>query len=120
MDAMAAKVCPLCHCSSPGSAWQCRCGYEFGQSIDKVRVLLRDAQTSARILLVVMLVLDAAAIAGTIYLMVHGCLVYSGLVTVLLIVGTVRMARKLRIVRESLRQLAERHAPLPKATLRKR
>ena len=120
MDAMAAKVCPLCHRSNPPSEWQCRCGYEFGQSIDKVRVLLRDAQTNARILLVVMLVLDAATIAGTIYLMMHGWVVYSWLVSVLLIVGTVRTARKLRIVRESLRQLAERHAPLPKATLRER
>jgi len=120
MGAMAAKVCPLCHRSSPGSAWQCHCGYEFGQSIDKVRVLLRDAQTNARIVLVVMLVLDALAIAGTIYLMAHGWLVYWGLVTGLLILGTVRAARKLWIVRESLRQLAERHAPLPKAKLRKR
>jgi hypothetical protein len=118
--AMAAKVCPLCHCPSPDSAWQCPCGYEFGQSADKVRLLLRDAQTNARILLVVMLVLDAAAIAGTIYLAVHGWIVYSVPATVLLIIGTVRMVRKLRIVRESLRQLDERHAPLPRATLRER
>lgn len=116
---MAAKVCPLCHRSSPHSAWQCQCGYEFGQSVDKVRVLLRDARTNARILLVVMLVLDAAAIAGTIYLMAHGWLVYSSMLTALLIIGTVRMASKLRIVRESLRQLDERHAPLPTATVRK-
>jgi hypothetical protein len=120
MDAMAVKVCPLCHRSSHSSAWQCHCGYEFGQSVDKVRVLLRDAQTNARILLVVMLVLDAAVIAGTIYLAVHGWIAYSWLASVLLILGTVRAVRKLRIVRESLRQLDERHAPLPRATLRQR
>lgn len=117
---MAAKVCPLCHRSSSHSAWQCHCGYEFGQSVDKVRVLLHDARTNARILLVVMLVLDAAALAGTLYLLAYGWFVYSSVLTALLVLGTVRMARKLGIVRESLRQLDERHAPLPIATVRKR
>jgi hypothetical protein len=120
MDAMAAKVCPLCHRSSPGSAWQCHCGYEFGQSVEQARVLLRDAQTSARILLVVLLGLDAAAVGGFIYAYMHGLLVFSWLVFGALVVGTVRTIRKRWIVRESLRQLAERHAPLPRATLRKR
>jgi hypothetical protein len=117
---MAAKVCPLCHCSNPGSAWQCRCGYEFGQSVDKVRVLLRDQQTNARILLVVMLVLEAAVLAGAIYLSTRGAGRGPWLVLIPLVYWTVRAVRKLGIVRESLRQLDERHAPLPTATVRKR
>src|SRR5262245_47288760 len=117
---MAAKVCPLCHRSSPGSAWQCHCGYEFGQSIDKVRVLLRDQQTNAWIVLGVLLVLVLAAIGGTIYADMHGWGWTPWFLPGLLSAAMVRTLRKLRIARESLRQLAERHAPLPKATLRKR
>jgi hypothetical protein len=120
MDAMAAKVCPLCHRSSSGSAWQCQCGYEFGQSIDKVRVLLRDQETNAWIVLGVLLVLDLAAIGGAIVVGVLGLGWLPWIAPGLLIAATVRTLRKLRIARESLRQLAERHAPLPKATLRKR
>jgi hypothetical protein len=117
---MAAKVCPLCHRSSPGTAWQCHCGYEFGQSVDKVRVLLRDQETSAWIVLGAVLVLDLAAIGGTIHADMHGLGWTSWFVPGLLSVLMVRTLRTLRIARASLRQLARRHAPLPKATLRER
>ena len=120
MDAMAAKVCPLCHRASPSCTWQCHCGYEFGQSIDKVRVLLRDQQTNAWIVLGVLLVLDLAAVGGAIFVGILGLGWLPWIWPGLLIFATVRTLRKLRIARESLRQLAERYAPLPKATLRKR
>jgi hypothetical protein len=116
---MAAKVCPLCHCSNSGSAWQCRCGYEFGQSVDTVRVLLRDQQTNAWIVLGVLLALDLALVAGSIYADMFGWGWLPWVVPGLLSAAAARMVSKLRIARESLRQLAERHAPLPRATLRR-
>src|SRR5215471_2665245 len=102
MDAMAAKVCPLCHRSSSGSALQCHCGYEFGQSIDKVRVLLRDHETHACIGLGVLLVPNLAAIGGTIYANMHGVGLLPWFVPGLLSAAIVRTLRKLRIARESL------------------
>jgi len=117
---MAAKVCPMCHRSSPGSAWRCGCGYEFGQSVEKVRVLLRDQQTTGRILLSMLLVLDLAAVGGMIYAAMHGLFVYSSLLFVALSTSTVRTVRKLQITRASLRQLAERDAALPTAIVHKR
>jgi hypothetical protein len=114
---MAAKVCPLCHRSNPGTAWQCPCGYEFGQSIDKV---LRDQRTNAWIVLGVLVALDLAMIGGSVYAAVCGWGWMPWLVPGLLIGGTVRTMRKLQITRASLSQLAERQAPLPKATLHQR
>ncbi|HEX7841897.1 MAG TPA: hypothetical protein VF469_30715 [Kofleriaceae bacterium] len=118
--AMAAKVCPMCHRSNSGSAWQCGCGYEFGQSAEKVRALLRGQQTAAWIVLPMLLVLDIAAVGGMIYAVMHGLVVYSTLVFGALIMGTARTVRKLRVTRESLRQLAARDAALPTAIVHKR
>ena len=117
---MAAKVCPMCHRSSPGSAWQCGCGYEFGQSVENVRALLRGQQMTARILLAMLLVLDLATAGGVVYAAMHGWVVYSTVIFSALIVGTTRTVRKLRITRESLRQLAERDAVLPTAIVHQR
>lgn len=115
---MPAKRCPLCHARNAVDEWQCRCGYEFGQSIDKVLELLRDQRTNTRILLAVLICLDLAAVGAVTYLAsVHGIIVHSVLGFAALLLWTLRTARQLVITRESLEQLS-RHE-LPKATLRK-
>jgi hypothetical protein len=108
----------MCHGRSAGSEWRCECGYEFGQSVDKVLVLLRDQQTNARIVLVILLLIDAAAVAGTVYLAAtHGTFVVSFLAMIFLIGATARAARKLLITRESLKQIER--AALPAAIIHK-
>lgn len=108
----------MCHARNAIDEWQCRCGYEFGQSIDKVLELLRDQRTNARILLGVLIFLDLAALGAVAYLaIVHGIIVYSVLGFAALLLWTMRTARQLVVTRESLEQLSRRE--LPKATLRK-
>jgi len=110
----------MCHRSNSGSAWQCGCGYELGQSIENVRTLLRGQQTSAWVLLPMLLVLDLAAVGGVIYAAMHGLVVNPMIIFGALITGIARTVRKLRITRESLRQLAKRDAALPTAIVHKR
>ena len=109
----------MCHRANTRTAGQCTCGYEFGQSLERVREMLRDQQTNAWISLVLLLVLDAAAIVGVVFAAAHGYIVFSGLGFTALILATVRVARKLLITRASLRQLAEREQPLPRAIIHK-
>jgi hypothetical protein len=117
---MAAKVCPMCHHGNPRSAWQCGdCGYEFGQSLEKVQTLLRDQRTTSAILLSVLLVVDIGAITAVLWAAVGGFFVVPMLCFLVLISMTVHTGRKLLITRKSLRQLAERHA-LPTAIVRRR
>src|SRR5690349_2596769 len=106
---MAAKRCPMCHQANGGLDWQCRrCAYEFGQPIEKVRTLLRDQMTSARITFWILVVIDLALVA------VPGYLVYSGsryvfapgIVTfAFLLRWTIRSGQRIRISRESLQSL---------------
>lgn len=110
----------MCHRASAQTAWQCACGYEFGQDLEKVLALLRDQQINARIGLAVLLVLDTAAVAGVIYLALRGVILVAGLGFAVLIGWTVRAARKLLITRASLRQLAGWHRALPRAVVRER
>jgi hypothetical protein len=110
----------MCHRASARTAWQCTCGYEFGQSLERVREMLHDQQTNAGISLALLLVLDAAALVGVVFAAAHGFIVFSALGFTALILATARAARKLLITRASLRQLAEREQPLPKAIVHKR
>lgn len=110
----------MCHRASAANAWQCHCGYEFGQDIAKVRVLLRDQQTNAWIMLVGLLMLDISAVCWLFSLVAHGFALFSISGFVLLVVMTVRTAQKLAITRSSLRQLASREVALPKARVHTR
>jgi len=105
----------MCHRVSQQRDWQCKCGYEFGQDVERVRLLLRDQQTNASILLVILLLLEVAAVGGVVYSAVHGFVVYSVWGFVMLTLWTARTTRKLVITRSSLRQLAGRE--LPKASV---
>lgn len=110
---MATKRCPMCHRVSEASESQCSCGYEFGQSLDAVRELLRSQRINTSIGLVILLALTGIAFYAT-YVGV-GILAVIGLVVLML--ATLRNARKLVLTQSSLRQFAAR--ALPVATLHK-
>lgn len=96
----------MCHRVSEERAWQCECGYEFGQPVDKVIELLRDQRTNARIMLVFSILAMAAAVA---------LLIFGPFFSIWLLGGgiawTGRNLRKLLITRASLKQLADRKLP---------
>jgi hypothetical protein len=97
-------------------AWQCKCGYEFGQSADRVLELLRSQRVNLRIGLVIVLILDAAAVGAVIYSVMHGFLVFSMFGFIVLGLWTARLIHKLAVTRASLRQVNARE--LPKAIVR--
>ncbi|HMG23025.1 MAG TPA: hypothetical protein VK607_16935 [Kofleriaceae bacterium] len=110
----------MCHRTSAASAWRCSCGYEFGQTAERVRELLRDQQTNAWITLIALALLDVAAVAGAVSAAIHGFIVVSALGFTALTLLTVRAVRKLVVTRASLRQLARLDAALPRAILHRR
>jgi hypothetical protein len=97
---------------SGNEAWQCACGYEFGQSVDTALELLRDQLRNQKIQLGLLLAVDIVAIPFMAFLKLIGVI---GIV--LLFGATARVARRLSITRASIRNLSQR--ALPKATLRK-
>ena len=117
---MPAKHCPLCHRASDAIAWQCHCGYEFGQEPAKVLVLIDSQITNARLAFV----LSGSFVAAAAGAMVFGLLPLPLLVYVLaLIAGVswgVRSAVKISMLRTSRRQLSAPRDELPKAVLRQR
>jgi hypothetical protein len=112
---MPAKRCPMCHRASGAGAWQCPCGYEFGQSIDNALELLRDQRTNTRIMLGLLLLVDVGVLGAVVVVGLGGALVFAALGG--LFVATGRLIRKLRLTGESIGQLSRRE--LPKATLRR-
>jgi hypothetical protein len=107
----------MCHSVNESTAWQCRCGYEFGQDVDKTLVLLRDQRINARIMLGVLVVIDLAAVGALMFLPVPVPIVGIVLGFAGLFGMTARVARRLSITRGSIRQLEQR--VLPKVTLHK-
>jgi hypothetical protein len=102
------------------AAWRCGCGYEFGQTVERVRALLRDQQASAWIALAVVAFVDATAVFGAVFAAIHGWIVVSAFGFTALTLVTARSVRRLLITRASLRQLAERDAAIPRAVVRRR
>ena len=117
---MPAKRCPTCHRLSAASAWQCACGYEFGQSAERVRLLLRDQQAHAWVTLAALLVVDVAAVWGLVYQAIHGFIVLAALGFTTLILLTARTVRRLLIARARLRRLERRDAAVPRAIVFRR
>jgi hypothetical protein len=102
----------MCHRVSEGYAHNCRCGYEFGQTVDKAIELLRDQRTNARIGLVVLGSLTLATMALACYLVVElGIVVRSMVPFALLLLATIRTGQKLSLTNTSLRQLGARTLP---------
>jgi|SRR5450432_980582 hypothetical protein len=107
----------MCHRASDALAWQCDCGYEFGQSVDKVLELLRGQRKSAAATLAFVVFLDVAMVGAVIYSAMHGVIVLSFFLVLGLVYWTFRSVQRLRITNESMRQLAAK--PLPEARLLK-
>jgi hypothetical protein len=105
----------MCHRASEDRAWRCRCGYEFGQPVDRTLELLRSQTVNAKITLGIFVVLDAGAVFGMIEAALHGYIVFSGVVFVALAIGTIRPIRKLAIARESTRLLSAKALPTARA-----
>jgi len=97
----------MCHRASENTAWQCACGYEFGQELETVRGMLRTQLHTAYATSALLLVCDLAMIALLFFAPV--IIPIGGFVMVTL--GFVRSIRKIAISRESLRQLAPRELP---------
>jgi hypothetical protein len=119
---MGAKRCPMCHQANEELDWQCRrCAYEFGQPVERVRELLRDQITSARIIFWILLVLLLAVLAIPAYLAYLGSRIVfvPGVLTLFFLMrSTIRARQRIRISHESLRSLDRQQAELPKATVR--
>jgi uncharacterized membrane protein len=105
---------------SAASAWQCACGYEFGQNAERVRLLLRDQQTHAWVTLAALLVVDVAAVWGLVYQAIHGFIVLAALGFTTLSLLTARTVRTLLIARARLRRLERRDAAVPRAIVFRR
>jgi hypothetical protein len=101
----------MCHRASESTAWQCGCGYEFGQDIDTVQRLLRDQLRNAWIQLGALITIDLGILAITIITALTGAGLIPGLGFAFLLAATGRTIRKIAISRESLRQLAPRELP---------
>ena len=100
----------MCHRASESTAWQCACGYEFGQDIDTVRGMLRSQLHNAYITSVLFLLLDIAMLP----LLLFVPLIVPMAGFIVLTSATARSIRKIFISRESLRQLAPRELPTAK------
>ncbi|HEY1552553.1 MAG TPA: hypothetical protein VGG28_32215 [Kofleriaceae bacterium] len=109
---MPAKRCPMCHRASEDRAWQCACGYEFGQPVERTLELLRGQSRTTKIMLGIFLVLDAGAVIAIVEATLHGFVVFSGLGFAALVLGTLRQIRKLAIGRESTRLLSAKLLPI--------
>ncbi|MBV8756490.1 MAG: hypothetical protein JO257_04410 [Deltaproteobacteria bacterium] len=104
---MPAKRCPMCHRASESTAWQCSCGYEFGQDLEKVRGMLRSQLHNAWITSILYLLLDLAMLPMLLFVPL---IVPLG-AFIVLTTATARSVRKILISRESLRQLAPKDLP---------
>ena len=97
----------MCHRASESTAWQCACGYEFGQDVETVRNMLRSQLHTAYVSAAACLVCDLGVLA--LVFVAPMILPISGFI--LLTMGFVKSIRKIAISRESLRQLKPRDLP---------
>ena len=116
---MVVQRCPRCHRASEAPAW-CRCGPSPGHGVEQIRAALQDQHTRAWLALALLLLTDAAAAGGVVYAALQGFIVFSALGCTALILLTARAARRVRLARACLRQLARRHAALPRAVVLRR
>jgi hypothetical protein len=115
---MPAARCPMCHHANEGTAWQCvKCGYEFGQSRDKLREMLLEQLGRARIHLWIFVLFSLVVTAVVGYLIARGIIGFVvGTTIIPFIWWTVRSAQKISISKHSLALIEE--PELPKATAR--
>jgi predicted membrane-bound spermidine synthase len=107
--------CPMCHHANEGSAWRCdSCGYEFGQTVEKLREMLRDQLASARVAFWTALSLDAAFLGAAILGVVYGFVFLPWLPFIGTTMWTLRANHKISVSKHSLLLIEPK---LPKATL---
>jgi len=109
--------CPKCFLPKEETAWQCDgCGYEFSRDFESVRSTLQAQLRTSRISFWVTLLVGLGIIGGLVYLATLG-FIYISVPLMLAVLGSIgHGVHKVSVVREHLRSLDRRHAPLPKAT----
>jgi len=116
---MTPAECPRCQLPTDDSAWQCDgCGHEFSRDFEAVRARLRGQLRASWRLLGVMIVVDLAIIAATVFVAELGLVVVSAGLVLAAIGSTGHAVFRITSVRASLRELDHRHRPLPTATVR--
>lgn len=110
---MAVKRCPLCHKANATNAWQCECGYRFGQSVEKSLQIVRSQLHNAHLIFWLLLAIDL----GVIGLVVWSALAGRAVVIVpsfgfaYCVVKTVRAGQKIALTRASIRSLEKQKLP---------
>jgi hypothetical protein len=112
----------MCHQANEDLAWSCqRCGYEFGQSPDKVIELLRGQRRTLRIGLTVIVAAELALIAVfAFYPYLFGRVWVPAIIFIAPTIWVIRILNRLVMTRQSLRSLEAQVVSLPKATLKSR
>lgn len=113
---MSVAVCPMCHRANRDTAKECGdCGYEFGQSIDALRGLLKTQLTNSRAMFWVLLVAELALLGVVALGIVYGFVIFSLLPFTFVTYQLVGAAKKVSITKHSLKLTEPKQ--LPKATL---
>ncbi len=109
----------MCHVANRSDAARCDdCGYEFGQSIETLRGLLRGQYRRWAVALATLVIVDVALLGAIAYLAAFmRAAIIPALALVASLRGTITAARKIGITRHSLKLIGAKEAALPKATL---
>ncbi len=113
---MSVAVCPMCHRSNRNTAKECGdCGYEFGQSIDALRGLLKTQLASTRTTFYVLLGVELALLSVTVVGLMYGFVIFALLPFAFVTYQLVATGKKISITKHSLKLTEPKQ--LPKATL---
>ena len=114
-----ATVCPMCHSPASDKAKECpECGYEFGQSLQTLRGMLRGQLLNYRAMFWVMLISTLALLVSIYWFAATGPYTVLPLGVIAFLGWQARRAsRKIGITKRSLAFVAQQEAALPKATL---
>jgi hypothetical protein len=109
---MSAAVCPMCHLRNSQRAKECAdCGYEFGQSIDTLRGMLKSQLLNTRVMLGVLVVADLCLVGVIAIGLSAGMIVLPMLPFVFITYQAVRAAQKISRTKYSLRAIESRQLP---------
>jgi hypothetical protein len=113
---MSVAICPMCHRANSPRAKECDdCGYEFGQSIDVLRDMLKAQLSNARAMFWVLAITELALAAVTVIGILYGFVIFAVLPFAFVTYQLVGAGRKISITKHSLRLTEQKQ--LPKATL---
>jgi uncharacterized membrane protein YvbJ len=113
---MSLAVCPMCHRANRNTAKECGdCGYEFGQSIDALRSMLKTQLTNSRATFWVLAVTELALAAVVALGVIYGFVIFPLIPFVFVTYQLASAAKKISITKHSLKLTEPKQ--LPKATL---